>query len=123
MASAANLGTANVSLGDTSGITAGTFLYQGVTASRVGNFSINSGNGVIQVDSPTTVLTLTGAFSGVGNLNKTGPGKLRLNGALDGTGTITASAGTLQVEPVVAFGSLAIASGTCLLYTSPSPRD
>jgi autotransporter-associated beta strand protein len=118
LAGTANLGSANVTLGDNTGTTAGTFAYLGATASRTGNFGINAGNGVIHVESATTVLTLTGAFSGVGNLSKTGPGKLRLGGNLDGTGTITVAAGTLQVEPVTAFGNFAVAGGAMLAVNS-----
>jgi autotransporter-associated beta strand protein len=118
MASAANLGTANVRLGDTAGTTTGTFNYLGVSASRAGNFTVDAGNGVINVDSATTSLTLTGAFSGPGNLSKTGPGKLRLTSSLDGTGTITASGGTLQVEPVIAAGAFSVAGGATLAVNS-----
>jgi autotransporter-associated beta strand protein len=120
MGNAANLGTANVSLGDNAGTTTGTFAYQGVTASRVGNFNVNAGNGVIHVDSAITTLTLTGGFSGLGNLSKTGLGKLRMGGNLDGTGTITVNAGTLQVEPVTAFGNLAVAGNAVLAINNAS---
>jgi autotransporter-associated beta strand protein len=118
MASAANLGTANISLGDIGGITIGTFSYQGDTASRVGNFSVNAGNGVIHVESATTTLTLTGGLSGTGNLSKTGAGKLRLTGPLNDTGAITAAAGTLQVEPSTAFNSFAVANSAVLAINS-----
>lgn len=118
MANAANLGNVNVTLGDNAGNTSGTFAYQGVTASRSGSFGVNAGNGVIHVDSATTVLTLNGPISGVGNLKKTGAGKLRLAGTLDGTGTISVDAGALQVEPVTAFGNFAVGANTVLAINS-----
>jgi autotransporter-associated beta strand protein len=114
IAGATNLGTANVTLGDVGGTTTGTLAYLGDTATRTGNFGINPGDGVINVDSATTILTLTGGFTGTGDLSKTGPGKLRLTGPLTGTGTTTASTGTLQVEPSTAFGPFAVANNAAL---------
>lgn len=120
MASAANLGLINVSFGDAGGATAGTFDYLGVTATRTGDFSFNTGGGVIRVDSATTVLTLSGTISGIGNLSKTGPGRLRLTGSLGTTGTTTVNEGSLQVEPGNAFGGFAVAANTVLLVNSTS---
>ena len=117
MANAANLGTANISLGDASG-TAGTFDYQGATASRPGNFTIASGDGVITVGAATTILTLTGSMSGPGDLSKAGPGKLRIAGSLGASGTTTVNEGTLQVEPVTALGNFAVAAGAVLAVNS-----
>jgi autotransporter-associated beta strand protein len=113
-----NLGTANINLGDNAGTTAGTFEYQGAIASKTGNFGINAGGGVIRVTDPTTVLTLTGAISGSGNLSKTGGGKLRLAGSLGGSGTATVSQGILQVEPVAALGNFTVAAAAVLAVNS-----
>jgi autotransporter-associated beta strand protein len=118
LASAANLGTANVVLGDSGGATPGTLLYNGETASRAGNFTINPGGGSIDVASATTILTLTGALSGNGPLNKVGPGQLRLTGSLGSSGSTNIAAGVLQVEPVAAFGSFIAAAGTALAVNS-----
>ena len=51
------------------------------------------------------ILTVSGNISGDGTLNKTGAGTL----ILDGTSTQS--------------GATTVSTGTCLLYTSPSPRD
>jgi autotransporter-associated beta strand protein len=118
LASAANLGIANVFLGDSGGATAGTLLYNGATASRVGEFTINPGGGTIDVASATTILTLTGAISGNGTLNKVGPGQLRLAGSLGSSGTTNIAAGILQVEPVSAFGNFVVAASTALAVNS-----
>jgi len=118
MATASNLGTVPITLGNTGGTTAGTFDYQGATASRAGSFGINAGGGSLNVNSATTTLTLSGAFSGSGALNKTGPGTLALTGALGSTGSTTVSAGALRVEPVTASGGFSISSGATLLTNS-----
>lgn len=120
MASVANLGNVNVSFGDAGGATAGTLDYRGVTATRPGDFSFNPGGGVIRVDSATTVLTLSGTVSGVGNLSKTGPGRLRLTGSLGNTGITTVNEGSLQVEAGNAFGGFAVGGNTVLLVNSAS---
>jgi len=116
MAGAGNLGTANVTLG--AAATAGTFEYQGITASRAGTFGINAGGGVIGVTNAAAVLTLSGNLSGAGNLSKAGAGALHLTGTLGGTGTTTATEGTLRVNPVTASGGFAIASGGTLAINS-----
>lgn len=118
MANAVNLGNTSITLGDAAGGTSGRLLYAGATASRVGSFAINSGSGVIDIESSTTTLTLTDAFSGPGNLSKTGAGKLQFNGALNGTGTFAANAGTLQVQPIATQSSFAVAPGAVLAVNS-----
>jgi len=118
MATASNLGTVPITLGNTAGATAGTFDYQGVTASRAGTFSVNAGGGSINVNNSAATLTLSGAFSGTGALSKTGTGTLALTGALGSTGSTTVSAGALKVEPVTAAGGFAISSGATLVANS-----
>ncbi|MHA3772627.1 beta strand repeat-containing protein [Verrucomicrobiota bacterium sgz303538] len=120
MANVANLGSGSVRLGDSTGTTAGTLAYLGATGSRTGNFTVDAGNGVIQVESPTTTLTVNGSFSGLGNLSKTGAGKLRLASNIDLTGTITAGMGTLQVDPLPAAANFAVSSGATLAINSGS---
>lgn len=111
MVNVANLGTANVTLGTAT--TAGTFEYQGATASRAGTFNL-TGNGSIAVTSASTVLTLSGAFSGTGNLTKSGAGTLHLTGALGQIGTTAVAAGALRVNPVTASGNITVADNAVL---------
>jgi autotransporter-associated beta strand protein len=91
-ANAGNLGSAAVRLG--SATTTGTFEYQGATASRAGAFALNGG-GVVRVTQAATALTLSGVFSGTGNLAKDGPGTLILTGTNTYTGGTTITSGAL----------------------------
>lgn len=119
IAGSANLGLVNVSMGgDAAGTTAGTFSYQGATATKSGTFLVNAGGGVIDVSSATTVLTLNGGLVGAGNVAKTGPGKLYLSSILENLGTISVNAGSLQVEPVVAANSFSVAADSVLIVNS-----
>ncbi len=113
-----NLGTANVTLGNAAGTTTGTFDYQGVTASRSGNFTTNLGGGVINVSTAGSILTLSGNRSGNGALTKTGVGELQLTGSLGSTGLTTVQAGTLRVNPVTASGGFSVGNGGRLAITS-----
>lgn len=118
MVNAANLGIANVSLGNTGGTTAGTFEYQGLTASRVGTFTVNTGGGTIAVTDAGTTLTLSGAFSGNGSLTKSGAGTLYLTGTQNNSGTTTVAAGTLRLDPVSVAGGISVSNGAVLAVNS-----
>lgn len=120
MANVVNLGSGNVKLGDSTGATTGTFAYLGTTGSRAGNFTVDAGNGVIQVESATTTLTVNGTVSGAGNLTKAGAGALHLAGNINLTGSITAGAGTLQVDPLPATAKFAVSSDSTLAVNSGS---
>ncbi|MGL4420977.1 MAG: beta strand repeat-containing protein [Gemmataceae bacterium] len=111
-----NLGTSPLSFG--AAATQGTFQYSGATASRGGAIATTGLGGNIQVNTAATVLTLSGAVTGAGPINKTGPGTLALTGALTGTGTTTATEGILLVNPVTASGNFAIASSGTLAVNS-----
>lgn len=113
-----NLGTMPFTLGDTGGVTSGTFDYQGLSATRAGAVAVNAGGGAINVANSAAILKLTGDFSGTGNLSKTGNGRLYLSGAHNGTGTITAAGGTLQLDPSFLTGNLAVADGATIAVTS-----
>jgi autotransporter-associated beta strand protein len=118
MVNAANLGTSNVTLGDAGGTTAGRFEYQGLTASRAGTFTANAGGGTIAVTNAGSTLTLSGAFSGTGNLTKSGAGTLYLTGAQSGTGLTTVAAGTLRYNPGTLGGGVSVSNGATLAVNS-----
>jgi len=115
---AVNLGTMPFTLGDTGGVTSGTFDYQGLSATRAGAVAVNAGGGSINVANSAAILKLTGDFSGTGNLSKTGNGRLYLSGGHNGTGTITAAGGTLQLDPSFLTGNLAVADTATIAVTS-----
>ncbi|AMV33688.1 Extracellular serine protease precursor [Pirellula sp. SH-Sr6A] len=104
MLGASNLGTAAVRLGASDGTTAGTFDYQGTTATRAGAFTLQAGGGAIHVAKSGTELTLSGAFDGAGGLAKNGVGTLALTGGLSNTGLINIEQGTLVLAPTASNG-------------------
>ncbi len=113
MSHALNLGTAPLTFGASG--TTGTLEYQGATATRAGNIvRATGGGGVIRVTQASTLLTLSGAVSGSGTLNKTGPGTLNLTGANTATGLTQVSEGTLRVLPFNSTGAFSVGSGATL---------
>ena len=81
------------------------------------------GSGAFQVDTSTANLTLSGVLSGAGNLIKTGPGLLTLNGSNTFTGSTNVNVGTLQITGSSAFaggGSVNVASGAGFSYNAPT---
>ena len=110
---AVNLGSSPLTFGSTG--TTGTLEYRGATASRGGNLvRAADGTGVIEVTQATTILTLSGANSGAGLLQKTGAGTLHLTGTLGATGDTQVSAGTLRVNPVSSTGGFIVDTGAIL---------
>ena len=76
----------------------GTLQYTGASASSTKPFTIAAGGtGVFQVDTGSTILTLSGVIDGSGGLTKTGPGTLTLNTANTYSGSTTINAGTLAL--------------------------
>ena len=75
----------------------GTLQYTGGgTAASTKKFTLaTGGSGTFQVDTAGTILTLSGAIDGSGNLLKSGAGKLILSGSISYTGTTTVNAGSI----------------------------
>jgi autotransporter-associated beta strand protein len=72
-------------------------IVTGNTVTVPNNFQVNSGATMqFRVNAGPTILTLSGSIAGVGSLNKTSTGQLRLNGTLSYTGSTTITAGTLR---------------------------
>lgn len=113
----ANLGIGgNVDLGATA--TSGMLLDGNWTTSRQVNISFAS-----QLNTQGFNATLNGPLSGASALTKIGSGKLVLNGSNPNTGSLTISAGTLEVNgslgpsaSVVSIGSTASLAGTGTMF-------
>ena len=128
-------GTVTVANGTTLDIQNVTVAAKGGTTINGGTISATTGtssyadaitlgaNSTVDVDG--TQLTLSGVINdGAGNnfgLTKTGNGILVLSGANTYGGAVALNAGTINVTNANGLGS--DGAGTCLLYTSPSPRD
>lgn len=86
------------------------------TATLTNNFQINATNSLqIRVNTATTILTLSGNINGSGSLSKTSTGQLRLNGALNYTGSTIVIAGTLRaIKTTGASTATATFGGTTL---------
>ena len=103
-------------------ITGGTISTNGtITTAEVGGGSSTAGN-----------VTLTGAVSLAGNTTidtSSSGGTVGFTSTIDGakTLTITSGAGNVDIAGIIggttAVGNTAINDSSCLLYTSPSPRD
>ena len=129
--------------------TAGHLTLNGGTLHSSTDFTMNANRGIalgtshgtINVDGSRT-LTYGGIIAGSNNLTKSGDGILLLSGANTYSGDTIISDGTLQTTGTLAdttdvsVSSGAIydvdatdtiqslsGAGSCLLYTSPSPRD
>ena len=103
---------ADENLGDASGgITLG-----GGTLEMTSGFTLGSGRMITAVASSTSTLAVTtgtvsydGAFTGSGDLDKTGAGRLVVSNASSGyTGLFTVSAGTLEVTGANAFANASL---------------
>lgn len=117
MPHALNLGTAPLTLGNLG--TTGTLEYQGASATRAGNITRPTGaTGVINVTQPSTILTLSGAVSGMGRLVKSGPGTLNITGAWTSTGLTQVEAGTLRINPITSSGAFTVADSATLAVNS-----
>ncbi|RCK50301.1 hypothetical protein TH25_11915 [Thalassospira profundimaris] len=102
VASQANLGSANLVLDGGTLASTGTFTKaQNVTLNANKTSTINTAN--------NTVLTLAGAVSGTGSLNKTGSGQLLLTGNNSYAGDTTVSQGTFGGTGTL--GALSVLSG------------
>ena len=88
-------------------------------AGRAGNTATGTVSGAITLLGDTEInvgsgqLTLSGAISGAGGLNKLGSGVLSLSAANSYTGPVTVSAGILEANNATALGS--ITAGTTVL--------
>lgn len=110
---------AGVVLGATGG-SLGTLAYSGATASSNKPFTLATGGaGGFRVDDGAAALTLGGVISGSGNLVKSGPGELLLNGANTYTGSTSVTAGTLTVPNALLpnAADVALTSGATLNLT------
>ena len=126
IAGAVGNSSTGVTLGN-SGNSIGTIEYTGATATSNKPFILaTGGSGAFQVDTSTANLTLSGVLSGAGNLIKTGPGLLTLNGSNTFTGSTSVTGGTLQITGSSAFaggGSVNVASGAGFSYNAPTPAQ
>jgi autotransporter-associated beta strand protein len=115
----------SVSLGKTGGFT-GTLVYTGNTATSTKKFTMAAGGmGAFQVDTNSTVLTLSGAIDGSGTLQKNGPGTLTLTGTNTYSGGTDIYAGTLTLssaQPIGTSGSIGLYGGT-LQYSASNTVD
>ncbi|MEI6715403.1 MAG: autotransporter-associated beta strand repeat-containing protein, partial [Verrucomicrobiota bacterium] len=104
-----------VTLGSSGSI--GTLEYTGATASSTKPFTLlTSGTGEFQIDTASTVLTLSGAISGSGALIKSGPGTLKLSGAVGHLGTTTLSGGLLWITGTFPSNTPLVYNGGTILF-------
>ncbi len=93
------LGLSGVTLGSTAAT--GTLDYSGATAGSTMPVAIAAGGtGKIQVDNPSTTLTLSGQITGSGSLITTGAGTLQLSGNNTFSGGLTVASGTLMTSQI-----------------------
>ena len=83
----------------------GTLIYTGGSVSVDRGFTLQSGNGVIQVDDAATTLQFSGDVVGGGRLRKDGPGTLTLSGNNSYSGSTAIIGGTLRAGTTNAFGT------------------
>jgi len=90
----------------------------GVSASSSKAFAIGAGGGTIEVSNPAGSLTISGAFSGSGNLSKAGAGALTLSKDGSTINGLNVTNGTMTVSGDTAFtGGITVGSGTTLTLT------
>ncbi|MBO3277709.1 autotransporter family protein [Pseudomonas schmalbachii] len=112
-----NQGTLVVEQDANLGAASGTLDFSGGTLQTIGSFSstrpfsLSAPGGTIDT-APDTVLTLDGAGSGEGELNKTGAGTLQLNGDNDYSGDTRVQAGTLSLNGTLRSATLIDSAGT-----------
>jgi fibronectin-binding autotransporter adhesin len=102
-----------------------TLRYNGATSAASNKaFTLDSnegGAGIIQIDNSAVDLSLSGAFSGVGNLTKTGAGTLTLSGNNSFSGVLTVAEGKLTINTInnaSANGTLGNSSHAVVLGSS-----
>ena len=112
-----------VALGEA--ITAGglTFNNTGYTVSGTGPLTLAGTTPTITVTNSSDTATISSAIAGSAGLVKAGAGNLILTVASTYTGGTTLSGGTLTLGAANTISTSGALSVTCLLYTSPSPRD
>jgi fibronectin-binding autotransporter adhesin len=120
-----NSGTLSVSADANLGGSSGGINLGGGTLEMTSGFTLGSGRTITATASTTSTLAVTtgtvsygGAFTGSGNLDKAGAGRLVVSNASSGyTGLFTVSAGTLEVTGSSAFANATLSQtgGTLLL--------
>src|SRR5262249_23933714 len=80
-----------------------TLEYTGGTASTNRALALGTGGGVINVTNGATNLTWNGVVSGIGGLNKAGPGTLTLSAVNTFSGDTKVTGGTLQLANSLAL--------------------
>jgi len=103
----------NLSRGDVT-INGGTLALT-ATGTYDNNFILGASNAVVDVPNGSTA-TLSGVFSGTGNLTKTGAGTLSLSGVNSYSGTTSVSAGTFSLTGSL-VSATTVASGATLVGT------
>lgn len=105
-----------------------TLRYTGVADETVTrSLAVAGSGGTIEVPAGVSV-TLTGSFSGTGDLTKTGTGALRLTGAGTQTGSLNVAAGTLEVNALASGNGKTVTVGGAvtpgtLRYTGGNLND
>ena len=96
-------------------VAGGTLRYTGGTVTTDRGFTVNAGNGTIEVTNAATTLTVSGSASGTDSITKTGAGVLELNGNYASNNLIV-TAGTLggigTFANLTVSGTLSPATGT-----------
>jgi len=118
-ATAANIGNTPITLGVTTATgTQGTLQYDGGSVTRAANHTTNIAGGFVNVSTASTIFTLNGTLAGSGILTKTGPGTLALIGTLSQTGTVVASQGAVQIDPLTSAGGFGVSTGAAFVVNS-----
>mgnify|MGYP006978523516 FL=1 len=108
----ADAGTSSVSVSTGTGTTADIYVY---------TTSIETGSVSVTIGGNTNVYFVKGTAGPAYNLFVTAPKVANLSGTAELTATTTDVFGNVVTNASIT--NAAVGSGTCLLYTSPSPRD
>lgn len=111
LATNAGITITTLQLGDATAATSGTLRYTGLSTTMVRPVNVTGGNGVIDVEAPGTIYTLSGDVTGDGTLTKAGAGTLVLPANVTNTGGVTVTQGVARVTPTALAGSLAATGG------------